>query len=126
MCFRSIHPLVNERDVVSIAQTNLSTDLQTVSNAVVTLQSDNLKALSTNRELALTLLDLSRQVKVQDPDQNLNGGLREELEAAKADTKESKRRWRTAKGIAAAVVAGSGVDWASDVELTALVLDEGD
>ena len=40
------------------------------------------------------------------------------------DTVTAKKRWRIMKTVVAAVVAGSGVDWARDENLRNLVLDE--
>jgi hypothetical protein len=42
------------------------------------------------------------------------------------DLKGRKAHWETMKNIASAVVVGSGLDWADDDKLCALVLDESD
>lgn len=52
--------------------------------------------------------------------------LKAQLEQLDADRKKSKSRWEVMKSIASAIVVGSGVNWAEDDELTALVIDESD
>jgi hypothetical protein len=52
--------------------------------------------------------------------------LKAQLEQLEADRKKSKSRWEVMKSIASAIVVGSGVNWAEDDELTALVIDESD
>ena len=52
--------------------------------------------------------------------------LAEQLRIARANTKVAKGRWRMMKSVAAAIVAGSGVDWASDPHLLETVLDAED
>ena len=46
----------------------------------------------------------------------------DEKELARSVTR-SRRIWKTRKGVASAVVAGSGVDWAADPVLREIVLD---
>lgn len=48
---------------------------------------------------------------------------RQEMERLEGNVRLSKQRWRVIKGVAAGVVAGSGVDWAGDDELCDIVLD---
>ena len=52
--------------------------------------------------------------------------IKELLEQVKADHKRSKAKWETMKSITSAIVVGSGVNWAEDEELVALVLDDSD
>lgn len=76
--------------------------------------------------MAATLWDLASQLKAQDLDGIDDIELREKLERSQKESRESRRRFRILKGLTAGVVAGSGVDWARDDELRALVLDDED
>lgn len=46
-----------------------------------------------------------------------------ELGQLRAAVQQSRQRWRLIKGTASAIVAGSGVDWAREAALCAMVLD---
>jgi hypothetical protein len=74
-----------------------------------------------NVELAGELLQLvdkdSQRAVKPDPRQQ------KEIERLEADVKTSRQKWKLIKGTASAVVAGSGVDWAGDANLRAIVLD---
>ena len=70
-----------------------------------------------------TLLGLTNQLKEQDVDNIDDIELRSQLDTLQVDTKEARRRLRIVKSVVAAVVAGSGIDWARDDELRDLVLD---
>lgn len=52
--------------------------------------------------------------------------IKKQLEQTKADHQKSKAKWETMKSITSAIVVGSGVNWAEDEELVALVLDDSD
>ena len=77
-----------------------------------------------NQELVRQLLELTQQDsswREKIADSQLS-----ELETLEADLKDRKARWDTMKNIASAVVVASGLDWADDDILRALVLDESD
>lgn len=46
-----------------------------------------------------------------------------EVSRLEDEVRTSRQRWRVVKGVASAVVAGSGVDWARDDVLCDIVLD---
>ena len=123
---RALHPVVDERDIVSMAQTNLSTRLQSITNEITLAQTENIKFAKANRELAATLWALTDQLKLQDIENISDPALKSEIETLQAKTKESKRRYRVMKGLVSGIVAASGVDWATDDELRDLVLDAED
>lgn len=52
--------------------------------------------------------------------------LRAQLSELEAEYKKRKAKWETMKSIASAVIVASGVDWAEDDTLRALVLDDSD
>jgi hypothetical protein len=88
-----------------------------------TLEVENLQLHQKNQALVRELLELTKdddswRAELDDSE------LKQELAQLEADHKTSKARWETMKSVASAIVVGSGVDWAEDEELTALVLDE--
>lgn len=123
---RNLHPLIDQRDILSIAQTNLSARHQAATNSLTSTRAENIRALRRNQELATTLLKLVEEVKdagsesIGDPD------FQQELEELKAETRREKKQYRIVKGVVSAIVAGSGYDWSQDEELMGLVLDEED
>ncbi|GKZ18796.1 hypothetical protein AbraIFM66951_009498 [Aspergillus brasiliensis] len=70
--------------------------------------------------LALTEDDESWREDLEDTE------LKAQLDQVDADRRKSKAKWETMKNIASGMVVGSGVNWAEDERLTALVLDESD
>ena len=123
-CRRKLHPLVNQRDALSIAQTNLSKMLQFTLNELTSAATENIVTMKKNQELTATLLSLTDQLKnpkIEDID---DFDLRAQVENLDVELKEAKRRRRIVKSLVVAVVAGSGVDWAKDEELLDLVLDD--
>jgi len=76
-----------------------------------------------NRELVRQLLELtspggSWRDQLEDSD------LEAQLDALDAKQQKSEARWEVMKNVASAIVVGSGVNWANDERLSALVLDE--
>ena len=89
------------------------------------LEVQNLELHQRNQELARQLLESAKdddswREALDDDD------LKAQLEQLEADRKKSKSRWEVMKSVASASVVGSGVNWAEDDELTALVIDESD
>jgi lipid II:glycine glycyltransferase (peptidoglycan interpeptide bridge formation enzyme) len=89
------------------------------------LEVQNLELHQRNQELARQLLESAKdddswREALDDDD------LKAQLEQLEADRKKSKSRWEVMKSVASAIVVGSGVNWAEDDELTALVIDESD
>lgn len=50
--------------------------------------------------------------------------LTDQAEQCKLDHETAKKLWRTMKSVVAAIIAGSGINWARDSELKRLVLEE--
>jgi len=80
----------------------------------------------TNQELAQTVLELAAQLKDHAEGEVEDDELHAELEAADREVRVARRKWRVMKSIAAGMVVGSGVDWASDGRLMELVMDDDD
>lgn len=86
---------------------------------------ENIQINQENQELVRQLLELTKEDdtwrdRLQDAD------LASELDGLEADLKTRKRKWEVLKNIASAMVVGSGLNWADDEKLCALVLDESD
>lgn len=107
-----------------MAHANLSTALQGVLNKTTATELESINFMRRNQELTSTLLGLTSQLQTQDVNSFDNDELRSQLKTQQEGTKESKRRWRIVKSLLAAVIAGSGIDWAHDDDLRELVLDD--
>ncbi|KAJ5293867.1 hypothetical protein N7508_008688 [Penicillium antarcticum] len=122
---RALLRLVNRRDVLALAHENLASAHDLVLRQLSNLQVENLQINRENQELVRQLLELTKQdsswrEKLDDPE------LLSQLDELEVDLKGRKAHWETMKNIASAVVVGSGLDWADDDKLRALVLDESD
>ena len=123
--YRALLRLINRRDVLSLAHENLHTAHSATVRQLSNLEVENRQIHEKNRELVRQLLDLtgpdgSWRDQLEDQD------LIAQLNALDADQQKSQARWDAVKNIASAVVVGSGVNWAEDEKLSALVLDEAD
>lgn len=86
---------------------------------------ENLNINQENQELVRQLLELTKQddlwrEKLQDET------LKSQMDHLEVELKTIKAKWEIMKNIASAMVVGSGLDWADDDMLRALVLDESD
>jgi len=124
--YGSLHPLIDRRDILSIAHTNLSTALSSISKASTLVEAENIRALTQNRERATMLMDLAKQTKMQRINALHESRLNNQVEKVQTATKVARIRWRIMKSVVAAVIVGSGIDWAADDELRDLVLDDED
>ena len=116
--------MIDRRDTLEIAHTNLSSTLQTLLKEVATRSADNIRAMEKNRALTATLLALAKKVQTQRDEVARDLRFGEQLDESRVDAATARRRWRIMKSVAAAVVAGSGIEWARDDTLQDLVLDE--
>ncbi|KAL4969545.1 centromere protein H [Aspergillus stella-maris] len=122
---RALLRLVNRRDVLSLAQENLTEAQTSTMKKLSTLEVENLKLHKQNQELARELLELTKDDDSW-REQLSDADLKEQLAQLEAEHKKSKAKWETMKSVASAIVVCSGVNWAEDEDLTALVLDESD
>lgn len=77
-----------------------------------------------NRALTTILLALIRDVQAQRDEITKEPRISVQLDGLRNEATTARQRWRIMKSVVAAVVAGSGVDWAQDDTLRDLVLDE--
>ncbi|PWY92389.1 hypothetical protein BO70DRAFT_391799 [Aspergillus heteromorphus CBS 117.55] len=122
---RALLRLINRRDVLSLVHENLNTVHTATLQKLSKLEVENSQIHRENQELirellALTEDDESWKEELEDPE------LKAQLEQLEADRRKSKAKWETMKNVASAMVVGSGVNWAEDERLTALVLDDSD
>lgn len=115
---------MNRRDVLALAHENLTSAHDLVIKQISNAEVQNIQINRDNQELVRQLLELTAQDsswrdKLQDSQLS-------QLEELERDLKAHKARWETMKNIASAVVVASGLDWADDDMLRALVLDESD
>ncbi|KAL4992132.1 centromere protein H (CENP-H)-domain-containing protein [Aspergillus falconensis] len=120
---RALFRLINRRDILSLAQENLTEAQASTLKSLSSLEVENLQLHRQNRELARELLELTKddeswREQLDDPE------LKQQLVQLEAEHKQSKAAWEIMKSVASAIVVGSGVNWAEDEGLTALVLDE--
>ncbi|KAK2733212.1 hypothetical protein FQN57_002257 [Myotisia sp. PD_48] len=120
---RTLLPLLNRRDVLSLVDENLamirSTCLERISDAEV----DNIESIKQNQKLVQSLLEFTKKETsledgISDP------ALKEELVGVKTENQEKKADWERIKRIVSAGIVASGVDWAGNEELEELVLDD--
>ncbi|KAF7714392.1 Uncharacterized protein PECH_008758 [Penicillium ucsense] len=122
---RALFRLVNRRDVLALAQENLSGTHDQILRQLDDLKIANLTINQENQELVRELLELTKQdsswrERLGDAELEL------QLNRCEAEYRRSKAKWDAMKNIASAIVVGSGLDWANDDALRALVLDESD
>lgn len=85
---------------------------------------ENVQINRDNQELVRQLLELTKHDSSWR--EKLEDSQLSQLEELEVDMKARKAQWETIKNIASAMVVGSGLDWADDDMLRALVLDESD
>ncbi|EON65256.1 hypothetical protein W97_04493 [Coniosporium apollinis CBS 100218] len=121
---RRLLSLVHDRDVLAMLHNDTTTRLSTAAVELTKAERGNVIANEKNRELTQTLLALAEETKSEKTEVVQDPKLRSKLEGLDAQIRASRREWRTMKGITAAVIAGSGVDWARDDALRGLVMDD--
>ncbi|KAJ5749733.1 hypothetical protein N7533_006761 [Penicillium manginii] len=120
---RALLRLVNRRDILALAHENLASAHDQVLKQLSDLEVANLQINQENQELVRQLLELTKQDETW-REKLKDAKLLSQLEQLETDFKSNKARWDTMKHIASAMVVGSGLDWAEDDQLQALVLDE--
>ncbi|KAI0490104.1 centromere protein H (CENP-H)-domain-containing protein [Xylaria cf. heliscus] len=121
---RDLLPLLTDRDAASSTLASQTTEYHSLLSDLTDVESRSLRLSRENVALAERLLGLAKQTD-QGKAELLSSDSDHAVEIAglEAELKGSRRRWRVLKGTASAIVAGSGVDWARDVELRDIVLD---
>lgn len=124
--YRSLRPVIDRRDILSIASSNLSSILQSTTKNISTAEADRTRSIADNQGLAPSVITLAQEMELARNDAIAQSAFTEQLAEAQEDASEAKRRWRIMKSVVVAVIVGSGVDWASNEALRDLVLDKED
>lgn len=121
---RDLLPLITDRDATSTTLASQNTKLHSLLSDLTDVESRSLRLSRENVALAERLLELARQTE-QGRAELLprDSEYAAEIARLEAEVKTSRQRWQVLKGTASAIVAGSGVDWASDAGLREMVLD---
>lgn len=106
-----------------MAQTNLSARLHSTSQALTTVEAQNIEAMEKNRELTATLVDLTHKMSAQRASAVNESNLGKQLEILRDEVRTARKRWKLMKSVVAAVIVGSEVDWARNDELRQVVID---
>lgn len=117
---------MNRRDVLGIAQTNLSARLNSSLKAMTTAEAESIGALEKNRKLTKSLLEVISRLKLQREAALHEVDSRVWLNKLKDEAQTAERRWKIMKSFVSAVIVGSGVDWARNEELRHAVVHEED
>jgi hypothetical protein len=125
MLHRNIIPYLRTRDAASAAIARQSNDLRSALDETARVQAETLRLARANVAQASDLLRLAQEAKARKIGV-VDEEMERRMEEARIDVKESRQKWKVVKGTASGVVAGSGVDWASDPKLRGMVLDPGD
>ena len=104
----------------------MASSLQSLLQRTSAAEIEVLRTTEQNQALTTTLLGLSNKMQAQREEAMADPGLSMQIEQVRADTNLAKKRWRIMKSVVAAVIAGSGVDWAHSDTLRDLVLDSED
>lgn len=120
---RSLLHLVNRRDILALAHENLASAHDQILKQLSDSEVDNLRINQENQELVQQLLELTKQDETW-REKLKDGKILSQLEELETEFKTSKAKWDTMKNIASAMVVGSGLNWADDEQLQALVMDE--
>lgn len=107
-----------------MAQTNLSAELHSTFKALTMTEAQNIEAMEKNRKLTTTLMELTNQMRAQQVSTINESQLSDQLEKVRDDTRTARRRCKIMKSLVAAVIVGSGIDWARNDELRSVVIDE--
>lgn len=123
MVQRELMDLIKQRDAVAASATNKCSDLQAARRRLAELEIESLRVGQQNIHLASEVLQLSGRTQKQSPKALGGGKLANEMAVLEGQVKAARHKWKVMKGTASAIVAGSGVEWARDERLRAMVLD---
>ncbi|KAF2761002.1 hypothetical protein EJ05DRAFT_535868 [Pseudovirgaria hyperparasitica] len=121
---RRLFPVINERDILSMIHGSLASQTVLTTSYVASAERDYAFLMQENRTIAQELLGLANDLKAQVPDEIQDAGLRKQAMEAQAELLSARKRWRVMKSVVAAMIVGSGINWADSEAMTALVLDD--
>lgn len=121
---QDLQPWIETRDDTAHSVATQSATLRRVLDQLSEVEADTLRTSRKNRELAGEVLRLAEEAEAE-RNQALGAdeGMKAEITKLEEKLAKSRQKWRIFKGTASGIVAGSGVDWVSDEELRAVVLD---
>ncbi|TQS31609.1 hypothetical protein Golomagni_08101 [Golovinomyces magnicellulatus] len=120
---RDLLPHVERRDEASIAVAKDSTAIRHTRRDLTAVQTETIEVCRQNIELTASLFDLAEELKNKKQVDIDDIQAQREIRELQDRLRTSRRKWRVIKGVASAIVAGSGVDWARDETLREIVLD---
>ena len=120
---RTLHPLLNRRDILEVASTNIASSLRLTIQETSKTAAANLASMHKNRTLAARLMVLTDTINNRTQAVIEQTQSRTRIEEMKKEAETSKKQWTLMKRVISAVIAGSGVYWAQDSVLTDLILD---
>ena len=120
---RTLRPLLNRRDILEIASTNLSSSLQSTMSGTSKKATDKLTRMNENRTLAARLTSFTSTITARTEAMTEQPEVKLRLKELKEEAETARKQWMIMKSVVGAVIAGSGVDWAQDTTLLDLVLD---
>ncbi|KAI0011647.1 centromere protein H (CENP-H)-domain-containing protein [Xylariaceae sp. FL0662B] len=124
---KDLLPILEQRDESASTQAHQSAESRALLDEITEVESRSLRLGRENADLAARVLELAGQAAQRkaaaveaDPERAA------EIARLEGQVRLSRQRWRVLKETAAAVVVGSGVDWARRPELRDVVLDPED
>ncbi|KAI9734503.1 MAG: hypothetical protein M1834_002103 [Cirrosporium novae-zelandiae] len=120
---QTLKQYLRRRDFLSMAHANISSTLSSTSESLASAQVENMVLTKENQDLVKELLTLTGELKEQGKMDINDGRLKSQLEGLEEENITLRQKWIMMKSIVASVIAGSGVEWASDAELRKLVID---
>lgn len=122
--YSDLLPLIQQRDDSSTELAATAAQVLAVREALTSVEAERVVLSRSNTELAGRMVELAEQVEGHKKGDITDPEMRGRIEEMEREVRMSRQRWRLMKGVASGVVAGSGMDWARDEKLRALVLEE--
>ncbi|KAG8525991.1 uncharacterized protein KY384_000753 [Bacidia gigantensis] len=119
---RTLKPLIERRDTLEMASTNLSSLLQSTieKKTGIEIVCDSIK--QKNRGVAADLVPLAKKIEERRTVVNKEPHLEAKVVEAKEEADTARKQRVIMKSVVSAVIAGSGVNWSKDSGLRDLVL----
>lgn len=106
-----------------MTQTDISARLHATTQALTIVKAQNIEAMAKNRELTAALVELTHNMREHRVFAINESQLGPQLEILREDVRTARKQWKLLKSVVAAVIVGSGVDWARNDELRQVVID---
>ena len=106
-----------------MTQTDISARLHATTQALTIAKAQNIEAMTKNRELTAALVELTHDMRERRISAINESNLGPQLESLREEVRTARKQWKLLKSVVAAVIVGSGVDWARNDELRQVVVD---